>query len=120
MTAIKPTVGRNILFFAEAAQLQENNPRAAIVTNVNADGTINICSFAHNGFPIPHTGVRLVQDGDPNPPTPEYFELHCQWMSYQIGQAAKMEELQAKLNTPASDAAVQTEAAPTGDSPEAG
>jgi hypothetical protein len=103
---IKPTVGRIVLFHPSTyddlhRQLETYTPAgetaqpmAAIVTYVWSDTMVNlhVFDYAGNGYPV--TSVQLVQPGDAAPGDNAY----CYWMAYQLGQAAKYEELQAQQN----------------------
>lgn len=84
---IVPTVGRMIWFYDVTDQ-----PFAAIVVRVWGDRMVNLTVFNHDGLPIPHTSVVLVQPGDVKPAGSRY----CTWMPYQIGQAART-DAEAKL-----------------------
>jgi hypothetical protein len=70
---------------------------AAIVCFVHSDRMVNLAVFDSNGEFHPKTSVPLVQPEDEaKPSTP-----HATWMPYQVGQAAKTEELQKELLKPA-------------------
>jgi hypothetical protein len=60
-------------------------PLAAMVVHVWGDRMVNLIVFDSNGMPMPRTSVALLQDGDAAPEGGRF----CQWMPYQIGQAAK-------------------------------
>ena len=66
--------------------------RAAIIAHVFNDRLVNLCVIDANGATLSRTSVQLLQGDDPVPPT-----MHCQWMPYQVGQAAKAEDLEKKL-----------------------
>lgn len=89
---IKPTVGRIVLFDDNQTASRK---QAAIVTDVHSDICINVCVFPSYGSPVSVTSVRLIQDGEEPPKTGE--GRFCEWMPYQKGQAAKTEELEAKI-----------------------
>lgn len=84
MTII-PTVGRIVWFYFDHL----GDERAAIVTAVHADETINVHVFTHSGQTCCGvTKVRLVQEGERRPE----YDHYCTWMPYQIGQAKKHEK----------------------------
>jgi hypothetical protein len=92
---IKPTVGRVVLY---TPQKVEGFPHAvdqlaAIVVYVHSDKLINLTVFDSNGGAYGVCSVDLIQDGDPKPE----FGRYAEWMPYQKGQAAKTEQLEAKL-----------------------
>jgi len=90
MTHIAPTVGRIVYFFASADDgiATTGAPLAAIITAVNDDGTINLAVFSQHASVSARLNVTLVQEGDETPATG-----HAEWMPYQLGQAAKTEEV---------------------------
>jgi hypothetical protein len=92
MTKILPTVGRVVWFTPSRlsgdgffAHIDGRRPLAAIVAHVFSDGLVNLAVFDSNGVSHSRTSVPLVQDGD-DKPEHGYF---CEWMPYQVGQAAK-------------------------------
>lgn len=90
MTQIVPTPGR-IVYFSPAADDGIGNgsvPLAAIIAGVNEDGTLNLGVFSANADFERRLNVTLVQEGDEAPATG-----HAYWMPYQLGQAAKTEEV---------------------------
>lgn len=93
-SVIKPTVGRVVLFYPRGHQPNEQ-PHAAIIAHVWSDTCVNLAIFDANGQPYPpgHTSILLVQPGSEVPSGGNY----CTWMPYQVGQAAKTEELEKKL-----------------------
>ena len=54
---------------------------------------INVGGFDANGSPFAECSLQLLQDGD----APNLAVHYAEWMPYQKGQAAKTEELEAKL-----------------------
>lgn len=83
---IKPTVGRVVWFRPEGRE-EHDQPLAAIVTFIHSDQEVNLSIFSQDGFPLGRTHITLVQAED-EVPEGEY----CEWMPYQLGQAAKTEE----------------------------
>lgn len=79
---IQPTVGRVVWYWPNAARSQPQ-PFSASIAYVHSDRCINIGYIDHNGLHAAVTSVALLQDGD------EPIGPHCQWMPYQVGQAAK-------------------------------
>lgn len=94
-TTIPPTIGRVVLF---KAYQNDNYPgagdgfQAAIVCRVWSDTCVNLCVFDANGNSHSYTSVLLVQPGGDEPASG-----YCRWMDYQLGQAAKTEEVQKYL-----------------------
>lgn len=90
--AIKPTVGRSILYYPKATDPGAKPPpgqaHAAIVSAVWTDTCINIAYFDANGVSFNATSVLLVQ-GDEHPEAG-----YAAWMPYQVGQAAKHEPVE--------------------------
>lgn len=113
MPAIKPTVGRVVHFFEhdpptldavarlDAAHGREppepvnfhREPQAAIIAKVHDDGSVNLMTIQPSGNTQARSNVLLVQDGDKRPKDRSY----CAWMPYQVGQAAKTEQLEKQL-----------------------
>jgi hypothetical protein len=100
-TFIKPTVGRVVLLMlGTAAPLGfakpgDGLPCAAVIAHVHGDRCINVAAFDANGVPRGFTSVTLLQGDDVAPEG----VMHAKWMDYQKGQAAKAEQLEAKLAT---------------------
>jgi len=91
---IKPTVGRVVLYHHD----DFNQPLSARIAYVHSDTLINVAIDGPDGAPLvsdhyPRIHVRLVQPGESPAPSMPY----CTWMPYQIGQAAKTEQLQKEL-----------------------
>lgn len=82
---IKPTVGRVVWFNQENRDLAGDKTLAAIVAHVHSDRLVNLCVIDANGNTHSRTSVTLVQPGDATPGAGPY----CEWMPYQIGQAAR-------------------------------
>jgi len=93
---IKPTIGRVVWYhpseFDRTPMTLHGEVLAAIIVHVWSDTYVNLTVFDSNGTPHARTSVQLLQDGDPNRPS-----AYCEWMPYQKGQAAKTEQLEAKL-----------------------
>lgn len=96
---IQPTPGRVVWFTPSKGQQasdfgydDRDKPLAAIVTYVWNDRIVNLAVFDQNGNQHSKTSVGLLQDNDPRPENGHY----CEWMPYQIGQAAKTQELEKK------------------------
>lgn len=94
---IKPTIGRvvwytpNIPGTDEKLAVGSTGVLAAIVVNVWSDTVVNLAVFDANGDQYSRTSVLLIQDDAPKPPQGYY----CEWMPYQIGQAAKEQSKEA-------------------------
>lgn len=67
------------------AHIDGRKPLAAIVSHVFSDEPVNLAVFDSNGVSRSRTSVPLVQ-ADEAKPEHGYF---CEWMPYQVGQAAK-------------------------------
>jgi len=89
---IKPTIGRVVWFYKFWAGQGHKGPLAAIVTAVHSDTCVNLCAFGESGQSFGETSVRLRQPEDDVPQM-----NYCEWMPYQVGQAAKTEQLEKKL-----------------------
>lgn len=95
MDIIKPTVGRVVLFWdLDRADVDNEHAQAeaAIVAYVYSDRMVNLSVFDHVGKQRGVTSVPLIQPGDVRPSAGGF----CEWMPYQIGQAAKYEDEKAK------------------------
>jgi hypothetical protein len=97
---IKPTVGRMVYFrpsiFTNSeyfAMPLDTEPCAAIIVRVWDDHLVNLSIFDANGTPHAMTSVPLIQEGEPKPED----GFFCYWMPFQIGQAVKTAEVEAKL-----------------------
>ena len=82
---IVPTIGRVVWFRTSEAK----QPYAAVITFVWSDSLVNLCVFHPNGNAMARTSIHLHQEGEEYP-SGDYAE----WMPYQIGQAAKTQEIQ--------------------------
>ena len=92
---IEPTVGRMVHYYENYLN-GDRYPLAAIVTYVSGNRTVNLSVFDRFGGNMGMSNVRLIQ---PNDDLPAHGEgPYATWMTYQIGQAAKTEALQEKLN----------------------
>ena len=72
---------------------------AAIITCVHSDRMVNLFVLDPNANPFKATSVSLHQPEDNLDFSEEDLKAgrYCEWMEYQKGQAAKTEELEAKL-----------------------
>lgn len=86
---IKPTIGRVVWYHPDKPHEQ---PWAAIVCFVHNDSLVNLSVFDENGLGKSKLEVTLVQPDNERPEG-----AYCEWMPYQLGQAAKTEETEAKL-----------------------
>lgn len=90
---IKPTVGRVVWFYVWSPGQGHKGPLAALITQVHSDSVVNLATFSEDGTHRPQTRVQLVQDNE------EVGEFnYCAWMPYQVGQAAKTEQLQKQIS----------------------
>jgi hypothetical protein len=97
---IKPTVGRVVWYRKHRNEVLaggDDAPLAAIVVRVWGNEMVNLTVFDGEGISHPRTSVPLVQSADGWRPEQGRY---CEWMPYQIGQAAKTEELQKKVGLP--------------------
>jgi len=93
---IKPTVGRIVHYYPARGfpgAAAAGQPLAAIVAKVWNDRCVNLMVSDANGVAYARTSVLLVQEGDAKPGA-EFAE----WMPYQLGQAAKTEAVEKKMN----------------------
>jgi hypothetical protein len=87
LPVIKPTVGRVVWYhppFVPDSDLNEIT-LAAVIAKVWSDELVNLAVFDENGNAESRTSVVLFQGREGFRPTDAY----CEWMPYQIGQAAK-------------------------------
>jgi len=82
---IKPTIGRVVWYYPTSGS---HPPFAAIICRVWTNYCVNLAYFDENGTASNATSVPLHQEGIGG--RPERF--FCEWMPYQLGQAAKTEE----------------------------
>jgi hypothetical protein len=80
MEATKPTVGRMVYYKTRGSAdgVYPPQDRAAIVTTVNEDGTVNLCSFSDTGFRFE---LNVVQGQEVN---------QWDWMPFQKDQMARL------------------------------
>lgn len=85
---IKPSIGRVVWFWesAIAAQRENAQPNAALVVFVHNDELVNLTVFSDVGYPGAYQHIPLWQGEGERPQG-----MHCEWMPYQKGQAAKAE-----------------------------
>lgn len=99
---IKPTPGRIVWYYpaeGDPTPKFRGEPLAAIVARVISDREVNLTVFRADGITYGRHNVQLVQDGDELPQGPGGF---CEWMPFQKGQAAKTEQLEARVGKGAS------------------
>jgi hypothetical protein len=95
MTVAEVTVGRMVYYRpCNADNLNVSlEPLSAQVAAVHDGGkAVNVCVLDHEGRTHAKQRVPFVQPGE-TPPKVSY----CEWMPYQVGQAKKTEEAEAKL-----------------------
>jgi hypothetical protein len=118
---IKPTVGRVVWYWPAAYDLAQgvfaypgsDQPMAATVAFVHSDRMVNLSVVDHNGTPFDKRSVTLLQEGDAVRDHAGYAE----WMPFQKGQAAKIEQLAVQLKDapatitvpPSADLAIEQE-----------
>jgi hypothetical protein len=94
-TFIPPTPGRIVLFHAsehDGIARLNGQPLAAMVAGVHNDRLVNLAVLDAYGNWQQRSNVILAQPNDERPNT-----AHATWMEYQVGQAAKTEQLQEQL-----------------------
>lgn len=89
---IEPTVGRVVWFYKFARGGGHKGPLAAHVCKVHSPQMVNLMVIDESGIAFPESSVFLKQDDGETP----QFD-YCEWMPYQKGQAAKAEQLAAKI-----------------------
>jgi hypothetical protein len=93
---IKPTVGRMVHYYpagTDSMAVNGSDPLAAIIACVWTDTCVNLAIFDANGIPHQKTSVLLLQYDNPAPDGG-----YAEWMPYQKGQAAKTDELEARID----------------------
>ena len=92
---IQPTVGRIVYYHPPFVPDSKANEvtHAAIIVQVHSDEYITLAVFNEAGSSYPALSVQLYQ-GEGVRPTGAYAE----WMPYQIGQAAKTQQLQDAIS----------------------
>lgn len=80
---IKPTIGRVVWFWPAFPDGSAVQPYAAIITWVHSDSLVNLAVFLADGDATSATSVPLYP-GERDKPEGAY----CEWMPYQLGQAA--------------------------------
>ena len=82
---IPPTIGRIVWFHPPRNEhVHGGTLQAAIVCFVHNERLVNLAVFDHQGRQYPATSIELWQ-GDTDRPK----DYYCEWMPYQIGQAAR-------------------------------
>ncbi len=94
MGVIVPTVGRKVWYRPGGEQdlimsVNGQDPLDATIVAVHSDKMVNLVVFDSNGTQFVRHSVELVQAEDTKPDGIGF----CHWMPYQIGQAAKTEEV---------------------------
>ncbi len=94
MTNLTPTVGRVVWYYPKGWRAGEQ-PLAAIIAHVWSDRCVNLAIFDANGKAIvdPPTSIELCHPEEDND-----NQGKARWMPYQVGQAAKTEQLEKKLS----------------------
>ena len=80
---ITPTIGRVVLFRPLDQDYDFDKRHAAIIAQVNVDGTLNLGVLNDYGVSQAEQNIVLVQGDD----KPDYGQ--CEWMDYQKSQAEK-------------------------------
>ncbi len=82
---IEPSIGRIMWYWSDNSQVQ---PWAAIVCYVHGPRLINVHGYYPDGGSFSMMDVTIRQPDDDVPGYP-----YVEWMPYQVGQAAKYEQL---------------------------
>ncbi len=104
---IPPVIGRMVHVYAQPGIMvcadhqttprnlivREGHPLAGQICYVWSDRMVNVRVIDHDGHAFGLTSVRLLQEGD----EPSGEPMFATWMPFQIGQAAKTEQLQEQL-----------------------
>lgn len=93
---ITPTPGRIVWFYPAAYDgiaMIGRDPLAAIIAGVHNDSLVNLAVFDAHGNMQQRSNVTLVQPDE----TAVTEGPMATWMPYQVGQAAKTEQLQAQI-----------------------
>lgn len=93
---IKPTIGR-VMWFWPVARERGAQPYASLVTYVHDDNMVNLVAFTTDGVPFGAGSVAIVQDGGPWVPGDLPY---AEWMPYQVGQAKRHADDEAKVAQP--------------------
>ncbi len=101
---IKPSVGRVVHFRPTGIS---GIVCAALITAVHSDTCVNLRVFHPDGTDTAPASVHLVQD-DNYPNDGSHF---AEWMPYQIGQAAKTEQVIANATAAVAEQEVTTDTA---------
>lgn len=103
---ITPTVGRKVWYRPSRSDLTGPIPMAmmgnpdfnpqpldATVLAVHGDRLVNVQVLDVYGKPFAKTSVKLIQEGDETPKTPDGAEAYgyVEWVPYQAAQAKKHE-----------------------------
>lgn len=94
---IVPTIGRQVWFWGFSrvvAGRPDDQPEAATVCYVHSPSMVNLQVINCNGEARSVCSVFLRQP-DTEPPT---NDAYCEWMPYQIGQAAKHDTPKSAAN----------------------
>lgn len=91
-TPIPPEIGRKVWYFVNnpgglngLVQLDPAKPFDVNIVYVHSDTLVNIAGFDHNGTPFARISVPINAVGPG-------ATAWCEWMPYQLGQAAKTQE----------------------------
>lgn len=89
---IQPTVGRVVWFWPASTTGKEGQPLAATIAYVHSDTLVTLTVHDRDGETYGLAKVELWHGEGESPNHP-----HCEWMPYQKGQAAKVEQLEAAI-----------------------
>jgi hypothetical protein len=91
---IEPTVGRVVWFWPASTKGKADGgqPLAATIAYVHSNTCVNLTVHDRDGDTYALTSQTLWHGDGESPDYP-----HCEWMPYQKGQAAKVEQLEAAI-----------------------
>lgn len=93
---IKPTVGR-VMWFWPDVEDRGDQPLIALVAYVHTDDLVNLAVFDENGDCLPgERRVPIVTEGSSHVADDGKY---CEWMPYQLGQAARTEAAEKKAGS---------------------
>lgn len=101
MSKIIPPSNGRIVWFTPGSDfpgrwIDIQKPLAAMICHVWGDRMVNLDVVDSNGFHWSATSVDLIQPGDEA--ATRGMGRFCEWMPYQVGQAAKTESLGANIH----------------------
>lgn len=97
---IEPTVSRMVWFYPAAFDSlnkgREGQPLSGQIAHINRDGTLNLLVLSPIATTDARLNVPLLEGGDHVKMAQEEGIAYCTWMPYQLGQAARAEQLERR------------------------